>query len=260
MQFSIVVSCAILFAFPLAAAAESIRYTFGGVLSDGSYLQQSDDTFVDLSRAAFTATGIVEGNLLQSDFAGIFAATTVYDFGALGSFQTELGADRYVQFGESNAIETVGLVSWETGYSEIIGFHVRISPTAVEAVGQLQVLGDLTPVSTVVGYDRFQRNSAGQLFSQRVGQWFGLNTGGSFDQVQILSARVDSVQVPEPSTLVLLAVGALMLLQRVLDPARTPSGAPARGRRASSDCPGKRISSREMRQYAAEVSLPCGGL
>src|SRR5690349_9462697 len=75
-------------------SADQFLYTFTGTLARTSSLTLSDGTVIDLSGAAFTASGVASGDPADPRLPTLFAATSLYDFGALGSFMTDENADR----------------------------------------------------------------------------------------------------------------------------------------------------------------------
>jgi hypothetical protein len=184
---------------PASAMAEPIHYSFTGIMSATSSLTRSDGTIVDLSSARFTATGII-GDLADGALS-IFTATTTYDFGALGSFTTNEGADRYAQLSSDGgaSIDTIGLISWRPGFIDLIGFLISIRSTPVADIGRPAALGPLSPLRTRTGTQRFLTNSSGQTLHIRV--------NGQSQNVAISSAAV--TRVAEPSALPLLGLGAL---------------------------------------------------
>jgi hypothetical protein len=196
-------SVAVLFAFtaivPVSAMAEPIHYSFTGIMSAASSLTQGDGAVVDLSSAHFTATGII-GDVADGALS-VFTATTTYDFGALGSFTTNQGADRYAQLSSNGgaSVDTIGLVSWRPGFIDVIGFLISIGSTPVADIGSPAALGIVAPLRTRTGTQRFLTNSSGQTLHIRV--------NGQSQNVAISSAAV--TRVAEPSALLLLGLGAL---------------------------------------------------
>lgn len=80
------------------ANAALIDYSFNGTAGAGSSIDLGAGA-IDLSGVSFTATGSVtdDTDLFPVSFFGLFAATTTYDFGAIGSFITDIGAEFYAQ-------------------------------------------------------------------------------------------------------------------------------------------------------------------
>jgi hypothetical protein len=180
--------------------ATGISYTFTGTMSRGSTLTLGDGTAVDLSFAAFTATGMT-GDLSQPDYSFAWYATTTYDFGALGSFTTNVNGDQYLQW-LSPTLAQIGLASWRVGYPEEIGFMVVLdtitSAADLQPTGSPVVLGNVTITQSSLGYTRTLMNAAGEtLLMQRQEIRPGLF---SVDSASI-------VATPEPDTLALIALG-----------------------------------------------------
>lgn len=193
--------------FTLIAArvdATPIAYSFTGTLSGNtrvthySTLTNADGTVVDLSYAAFTATGIAEQRLFVTEgFFGFYAATTTYDFGALGSFTTNPNEDIYV-----TGTTRVGLERWAAGSPSFGGFEVTIAP-ATAFVGPFAI-GDFTPLRTLMEDQRTLRNAAGQVLV------LGAD-GGSIFQTSIVITAASAHEVPEPAPGLLVLLGALII-------------------------------------------------
>jgi hypothetical protein len=196
-------SVAVLLAFtaivPVSALAGPIHYSFTGVMSADSTLTLNNGTVVDLSSVPFSATGIV-GDLADGA-TSVFRATTTYDFGALGAFTTDEGADRYAQFSSTDgtSVSRIGLISWRPGSVDLIGFLIAIGNVPVTDIGMPVALGNVNALRTLTDRQRFLENS--------VGQTLHIDWNSHKPNVTITSAAITAV--PEPSTLLLLGLGAL---------------------------------------------------
>jgi hypothetical protein len=197
--------------------ASGISYAFTGTLSSGSTLTLADQTVIDLSLAAFTATGVT-GDVLGDPNA--WYATTTYDFGSLGTFTTDANGDEYVQFltavDPSHVTGTIGLASWH-GLPFTAGFEMQIGTLAVDTVAATPTgfvtsqvpLGDFTPISSDSTDTRQLTNADGQTFT----------IGGSenfIHHVPLTITAAHIIEAPEPATLMLLALGSAILRRRVM--------------------------------------------
>lgn len=186
-----------------SAAATPVQYSFTGVMSGFSTLTQADGTIVDIGNAPFTARGTTNGDVL-GPWTGLFLATTTYDFGALGSFTTDVGADTYVQRNRSGGAVTViteiGLIAFQP--ADLIGFTIQIAGITIPDPTTTAALGAVVPLQTDHGNSRTQANAAGQRLR--------FTWGPNPIRIQISSASVD--EVPEPATVSLLLVGLALVV------------------------------------------------
>jgi hypothetical protein len=191
------------------AAADVIRYSFTGSIGTGSGNRSTLDLGlgpIDLSGAVFTVSGTLVDDLPEDDTTAIFAATSTYDFGALGQFTTDTGGDFYWQLAEDAAVggvDYVGLINWYRGTIDFSGFMIQVAHQNADE-STPQALGHLVAQET---FDhspppRRWQNSAGQT----------LSLGGTFPMITIASA--DVTPVPEPGTLTLIGLGAAGLYAR----------------------------------------------
>jgi hypothetical protein len=192
---------------PTPADADPIHYSFSGTWTRLSTMDLGYG-LIDISLAAFTVTGTTIGDQStypDDPYFGAFAATSTYDFGALGTFTTDYGGDHFfVQRGVSSSgvpvILEVGLESWILGLGHgEVGFSVSISPVPLPP--ELAPLGTLEPLGVRVSHERTFTNAGGQTLYLR-----GETGGPPSTQPQITSASVEAV--PEPQTIWLLALGA----------------------------------------------------
>ncbi len=201
------------------ATAAPIQYPFVGTLGRTSSLTHSDGTLIDLSGAAFTATGTATGDLALAEgwTHSVFLATTTYDFGVLGAFTTNLDDDRYVQFAETDGTATLGLQP-----------HIRLGALndgkGLMAYGvPTEPIVDRAALTTTDGAVALSyRGTVGsqtRQISNILGDVFRL----AYDPMGPLTLTSVNVQyftpldvqaVPEPATLVLLAVSGCLLLRR----------------------------------------------
>ena len=186
----------------LNAHAGIINYSFSGTAGTGSSLDIGSGV-VNISGVSFTAIGSIlnETDLIPGEaILGVFAATTVYDFGALGAFETDSGADFYVQFQDSMVfIAGLSDVTAQEGIFPIGSGIIFANPNIPQAVGVLNFGDD--PSNSVL---RTQTNAAGHSL-----------TLARFTTVP--SANITaSGQAPLPGTLPLmaLALAALGLRRR----------------------------------------------
>ncbi len=172
------------------AYAILINYELTGTIGVGTI--NLGDGPVSLDGQPLTATGMIVSaeDLSPLDIIGLFRATTVYDFGAIGSFITDPGADFFLQFENLGATQlglvdlgfTGGLIS-----ANVPPLNLFADPNVPEAVGLVSLnFSDVTSVRTQTNLDR--------------------------DVLTIDSASVPTVlttakTVPEPDTLMLLAIG-----------------------------------------------------
>jgi hypothetical protein len=193
--------------FPIRAQALPLSYSFTGTLGGSAYLDLGNGR-VDVSGAAFTVTGqtLDDVNVFGWPDAigiGVFLSTSTYDFGSLGSFTTDIGSDFYTQ-GRGESISTVGLAEYYPFASEFAGFLISV-PTVDEDPRVPFPLGTVTPLATIDHFGLFPvrrlSNSAGQSLV------FGGFSKGPL--LTITEARIEAV--PEPTTLVLVGLGAIGL-------------------------------------------------
>lgn len=177
-----------------AAHAVLLNYTFSGVAGGGSSLTTSAGV-VNLSGAAFTAYGqtISDTDLFNGgvvgDGVGFFAATTTYDFGPLGLFTTNAGADFYGQNCQgATAVDCILLsdVAATAGWRLDMAAAVAGDPDFGIAVGSQLAAG-------------FQINTRTQ--SNAAGDSLTIATGG-----QIISADVTAQGIPEPASLTIVGL------------------------------------------------------
>jgi hypothetical protein len=200
-----VVAAALIVLTAATARADSIRYTFAGTMSYGSYLDNGDGILIDLSGATFSATGITGERFADSTW-DMWLATTTYDFGALGSFTTNTGADKYVQNGILGSIGSVGLLSWQPGVMDTFGFWAAI-PTQVASGTDPIAFGTVAATAADVGA-RSQGNTAGQSFYLAHHYLWD----GAYPNLVIQSVTTEAV--PEPATAALLLLGVLCVHRR----------------------------------------------
>lgn len=179
------------------AHATLVAYSFTGVAGVGSTLNLGAG-LTDLSGAVFTASGQMVNDVdlfaggAVGDGIGFFAATTTYDFGALGAFTTNVGGDFYGQncFGPT-AISCVLL----SDVAAAVGFRMDFGPA---------VAGD---------------PDFGIVFGSRTATGFQINsrtqTNADGDTLTIASGSIRAVTtsavngVPEPATLGLATLALL---------------------------------------------------
>ncbi|MCZ4316080.1 PEP-CTERM sorting domain-containing protein [Comamonadaceae bacterium G21597-S1] len=176
------------------ASAALLTYSFNGITSAGSVLDLGGGP-VDVGGIAVSITGTTTTDVdltAVGDGLGLFAATSTYDFGALGSFTTDVGGDTYFQDCSSpTGITCVGMFNGASGF--LLGFP--------------EIVGDPDfgmPIGTPAG---------GFL----VGSEFRFLQNGSGNQMflSIDALTAASIQsVPEPGTLALVGLGLFYLGSR----------------------------------------------
>lgn len=182
-----------------SVTASPVTYVFSGTLGRFSTLTLADGRVIDLSGAPFTAQGTT-GEARQ-EVAGLFTATTVYDFGQLGSFAMDPNADGYLQEARDGALTQVGLIAFQLGNIDGRGFRVRVPSVPVSDLTQPVAFGTVA-VAYSSGLDsRVMINATGERFFQ------------SHDLIGPLT--IDAVTVtatPEPASVLMLALGGAILL------------------------------------------------
>ncbi len=179
---------------PAPAHAALLTYSFNGVASAGSLVDFGGGP-VAVGGVAVSITGSTTTDVdltAAGDGLGLFAATSTYDFGALGSFTTDVGGDTYFQnCFSSTGITCVGMFNGGTGF--LLGFP--------------EIVGDPDfgmPIGTPAG-----GFFAGSDFR------FLQNVGGGQMFLSIDSLTAASIQaVPEPGTLALVGLGLFYLASR----------------------------------------------
>jgi hypothetical protein len=110
MHASLLAAVVVMLLVPGLASANPIpiyAYSFDVIASPGSILTRADGTNVDVGNVLFTATGIaIDEPAFDPAFPTVYEATTTYQFGDLGTYRTEQGADMFWTFG------WIGLGHW----------------------------------------------------------------------------------------------------------------------------------------------------
>lgn len=178
------------------ADAALLSYSFTGVTAAGTLLDFGGGA-VAADGIPFTVTGATTDDVdltAVNDAFGLFAATSTYDFGAFGSFTTDIGGDRYFQncFG-LGAITCIGL--FDPGATA--GFLLGFAPIAGDPdVGM--VIGTPSGAFLVGAESRYLANGAGEQIFMKA---------ASFSNMSIQA-------VPEPGTLALFGLGLAALALR----------------------------------------------
>lgn len=177
------------------AHATPVAYSFQGSAGAGSSLNLGMGA-IDLSGAAFTAYGQVVNDVdlfnggAVGDGVGFFAATTTYDFGALGAFTTDMGADFYGQNCVGPAAITCVLLS---DVAASVGFRMDFTGAVAGDPDFGIVFGARTASSFQIN-TRTQTNLDGDTLT--------LATGGAIRSVTTSAVTA----VPEPATLGLVGL------------------------------------------------------
>src|SRR5687767_2533774 len=115
---------------PSTASAALITFEFTGVAGPGSFINLGAGN-VDVSGVVFTASGTTINDVdlfaggVAGDGIGFFATTSTYDFGALGAFTTDVGADFYGQNCAGAAAVSCALLS---DLAALAGFRIDFAP------------------------------------------------------------------------------------------------------------------------------------
>lgn len=179
------------------AHAVLLSYTFSGVAGAGSLIDTGlagDPS--DVSGVAFTITGQTTSDVdVESNPGfGVFTATSTYDFGVLGSFTTDIGAEGFLQnCVAASSVQCIGLTSVPLDLASFVGvIFLPGIPGSPNIAGS--VLGTL-PVVGTLGTARSLSNTAGHSLTLTV-------TDSSISAASVAA-------VPEPTTLILASIALL---------------------------------------------------
>jgi hypothetical protein len=192
---------------PSAALATPLTFSFTGVAGADSSMNLGAGAFT-LSGATFTASGsfVNDVDLFALVAQGVFASTVTYDFGALGSFTTDVGGDFYFQScGGPSAIECVGL----SNLLVTQGFQLNFTPPVAgnPDLGGIPIGTESADSSLFV--TRTQTNSSGHSLT--------LATGRDARRARLSSVTATATSptpIPEPGTWLLLGAGLAGLAAR----------------------------------------------
>jgi PEP-CTERM motif len=178
------------------ARAVPLEYWFTGVTGAGSLVDFGHGV-VSVEGVSFTITGRTVDDVdltAVGDGFGAFQATSTYDFGGFGSFQTKVGGDVYFQNCHSPAgITCVGLFDPFANAGFLLGF----APIAGNPDHGLAI-GTPTGAYFAGASPRYLANGAGQQIYMQA---------GAFTNMAV-------VAVPEPHSVALFLSGLAALAWR----------------------------------------------
>ena len=172
------------------AYAILINYQLTGTIGAGTIDLGSGPVFLD--GRSFTATGMIVSEVDLSPLltSALFSATTIYDFGAAGSFVTDPGMDFFFQ-AENPVVTQLGLVNLDvTGgliSANVPSFMLFADPNVPKA------FGSVSPNIPDVSSPRTQTNMAGGVLT--------------IVSASVATVSTTAMTVPEPTTLLLLGFG-----------------------------------------------------
>lgn len=184
-----------------AANAAILNYSFSGIAGIGSSMDLGAGV-IDLTNQPFTAYGTTMNDIdvfnagAVGDGVGAFAATTTYDFGALGAFVTDAGGDFYLQNCVSAAATSCALLA---NVGATAGFRMDFAP-AFAGDPDFGIAIGAQMATSFAFIARTQNNAGGDT----------LTIGAQ--RSEILSVNVTAAgQVPVPATLAIAGLGLLGL-------------------------------------------------
>ena len=186
-----------------SAHAVLLGYEFTGIAGVGSALNLGGPN-INVSGAVFTISGSTtsDTDLSGSPAVGLYAATSVFDFGVLGSFTADaVSTDFYLQNcgAPGIAVNCAGLLDGLAG-----SFLVVFPPVAGNAnAGGIPLGTNIVPASVVANNPFVLTNSSGDILN------LSIETIRQFS----VTADTGSVDVSAPGSLMLMALGMVGLVR-----------------------------------------------
>lgn len=190
------------------ARAVLLNYEFNMTAASGSWMNLGSGS-INLSGVAFTITGMTTSDTdlynggAVGDGIGEFAATSIFNFGALGSFTTDTSSDHYYfqNYSGPSSVSGAGLANLPIA----VGFAGIFSPAVPGNPDFGVALGSPTVDSTATGNPWVIGNLSGQTLS--------LNFNSS--SVTSMTVTEQGAAVPDgASTLGLLFISLLGLVAK----------------------------------------------
>jgi len=174
------------------AAATPLTYTFVGTMSPEAKLVEANGLVIDLANHAVTITGTSDTDAIAFAGSPFLNALSTYDFGTAGSFTT---ADMFEPFDG----QVLGLRSFIPGAVDVNGFI--FFATNLDGDG---IFGHFVNRDSNMFTD-----SEGRFITDAAGDTLSWSAGGP---INLLMASATVEPVPEPSTVMVLGTGLIVVL------------------------------------------------